>query len=30
MSKTPVGSAIPIADKSNTESKRGPISAGII
>ena len=30
MSKNPVGSAIPIIDKSNAESKRGPISAGII
>ncbi len=30
MSKNPVGSAIPIVDKSNAESKRGPISAGII
>ena len=30
MSKNPVGSAIPIIDKSNAESKRGPISTGII
>ena len=30
MSKNPVGSAIPVIDKSNAESKRGPISAGII
>ena len=30
MSKNPVGSAIPIVDKSDADSSRGPISAGII
>jgi len=30
MSKNPVGSAMPIVDKSGDESSRGPISAGII
>ena len=30
MSKNPVGSAIPIVDKSDAASSRGPISAGII
>jgi len=30
MSKNPVGSAIPIIDKSGAESNHGPISAGII
>ena len=28
--KNPVGNAIPIVDESGAESKRGPISAGII
>lgn len=30
MSKNPVGTAIPIVDKSDADSSRGPISAGII